>query len=328
LRNTLLRDFGFAAVLAVLVGCSDEGSTGPSPDAVMTASLSDFAPNSPVEGSYELWISFALLRETDPGPRHSEAASAGKFRIDGSGRPVDLEGGPIAFEIRPEDPSAQVDEDGDIVWQLAADAFITVEAAEDDDNVPNLPALIAGGFENGVSALRMDQGDALRVDLTQASGSFLLATPTTLTTADETQGVWFVEPDGAPGSLNLETLLPTELWTYAGWVEDSDGTTVSLGTFHDPSGPDSDGAGPLGGAASGYDFPGSDFPFGVGTEVSAATIFITLEPPGDADGPGSFSLPILSAPANGAAPNAPVEMTRALLDFPRGTVEIPFSAGV
>jgi hypothetical protein len=314
-----------AASLAVaLAGCSDYGS-GPPASTIVTAAFTGLAPGSPGEGHYELWISFALLRGGGPAPRHSEAASAGKFRMDSLGRAMDLGGAPITFEVRPDDPNAQVDGDGNIIWQLAADSFVTIEPEGDSDGAPNLPGIVGGPFVDGTSQLTMHYADAIDLDLSAAAGSFLLATPTTADPTDETEGIWFVLPGGTQAALELPEIRDRDLWTYVAWYRDLAGTNLApLGGFRDPGGPDSDGAGPLGG--SGYPFPGSDFPFGAaGSDLSAGIVFISLEPPFDADGPAPFFLRVLSATVNGVTAGTPVTMSRDVSSAPGGTVEIPVS---
>lgn len=301
-------------------GCGDD-SSGPSPSSTdVTVTLSNFAPNSPTQGHYELWISFALLRE-GPTLRHSEAASAGKFKLDAAGKPVSLSGSAMQFKVSPDDPNAQV-QNGKILWQLAVDAFITVEAEGDTGNEPALPGLLAGSFRSGASTLITDFPDAIDFDFSTSMGSFHLATPTTSATTDEAEGVWFATPGGGGASLVLPALQIGTLWTYQAWVQHPTSGVASLGKFLLTNLADNDGAGPLGG--TGYVFPGSDFPFGAaGTDLANSTIFVTLEPPGDADGSGPFFFRVLSAPVGGAAPGAVVLMTGVPEGIPGATVTIP-----
>jgi hypothetical protein len=317
----MLRKTAALAVLAGLVtGCSDDPA-GPVGGTTVTANLSNFPASSPTEGHYELWISFALRRGGDLDPRHSEAASAGKFRIDGSGQPVSLIGGAARFEITPRTENAPVD-NGEVVWVLAADAFITLEPDGDVDGDPHLPGLVAGGFTNGVSALGIDESDAIDIDLSGAAGSFVLATPTTAASTDSTEGVWFAQPGGSALALNLPTLTLATAWTYTGWCQGTAGL-ASLGFFRDAGAPDSDGAGPRGG--TGYPYPGSDFPFDpMAVDLSVGTVFVTLEPPDDVDGAGPF-LTILTATVNGAASDTSIPMTSLAGQLPGGTIEIPWA---
>ncbi len=317
------------SILAILLtslagfsaGCGDDETSNPSPTPTdMEVTLSNFGPDSPVEGHYQLWIAFALLRP-GPEPRHSEAASAGKFRINANGVPVDLAGNPIEFEISPNDPNVELS-NGEIAWQLAVDAFVTLEPDGDDDGDPRLPGIIAGSFLSRSATLSVNETDAIDVELSGVAGAFHLATPTTGSTTDETEGVWFAAPGGASASLVLPTLTVGTLWTYEAWVRHPSAGTASLGALLSASGVDQDGAGPLGG--SGFPFPGSDFPFGAaGTDLSSSTVFVTLEPPYGVDGPSPFFLEILRAPMSGAASGTPIAMSSLPVGLPTGSVELP-----
>ncbi len=313
----------FAAALLLCSGCGDDDTTDPGPPPPdVTVTLASFGPSSPAQGHYELWISFALLREGG-WLRHSEAASAGKFRIGANGAPVNLAGAAIEFEVSPEDPNAPV-ENGKILWQLAIDAFVTVEPEGDSDAVPELPGIIAGSFLNRSATLGIDAPDAIDVAFGAAAGSLHLATPTTVSSDDEGRGVWFAAPGGAAASLTLPTLSAGTLWTYEGWVQHPSAGIASLGKFLAPSGADQDGAGPLGGSG-GYAFPGSDFPFvaaGTGVDLSNSTVFVTVEPPNDADGAGPFFFQVLRVEMSGAAPGTAIAMTSPA-GAPSGTVKIP-----
>jgi hypothetical protein len=111
-------------------------------------------------------------------------------------------------------------------------------------------------------------------------------------------------------------------WSYQEWVQHSTPGLASLGKFLLTNAADQDGPGPLGG--TGYSFPGSDFPYGSsGVDLATATVFVTLEPPFDADGPGPFFFRVLQAPVGGAAAGTPVLLTAFPSGTPSGTVQIP-----
>jgi hypothetical protein len=318
---------------AVLAGCGDD-PTGPNPE--VSVSLTAFRPSSPTaKGHYELWIAFALLRAPVEGDdvvenvgtielRHSAATPAGSFRISSSGAPVDLSGQPMNFEVVPGDVNAPVGGDGKILWQLAVDAFVTIEPDGPEDGDPNLPSLIAGSFLNGTAELSIDPpgaSDAIEIDLSGAAGALHLATPTTSSSADESEGAWFATPGGGIASLALPELTVAKRWRYEAWATHATSGTASLGKFLTPSGADQDGAGPLGGA--GYSFPGSDFPFSSpGIDLSSSIVFVTLEPPGDSDGSGPF-FEILRASLDGAATGTLISMTALPGGVPAATVTIP-----
>jgi hypothetical protein len=309
---------GAACIVALAPACGDD-SSGPGPTGEIDVEPTQFGASAQGQGHFELWFSFAI-----PRLRHSANASVGKFRFDDAGALVGLDGQPATFAVDTTDPDAQLDGNGDPRWALVVDAFITIEAPGDDDDVPGSP-LVGGAFLNGTAQLSPGYADAVNRNLVGISGSFLLETPSTSAPGDAVEGVWFVTPGGSAGSLNLPSLAGT-LWTYEGWVSNNSAGVASLGRFTTVGGPDSDADGPLSGTpatdGSGYSFPGSDFPFGsTGVDLSAASVFITLEPADNADGPGPFFFELLGAPVNAAAPGVPVAMNASAL--PGGTVTIP-----
>ncbi len=200
-----------------------------------------------------------------------------------------------------------IDADGNVVVINDVDvenakdstAFVlTLEPAVDPDPAPSSTHILAGDFEDGVANLTLDHPAALGVDLTEAAGSFIVATPTTSATDDDRSGVWFLDPTlpaGERASLDLPTL--PDGWEYEGWAV-IDGVPVSTGRFVDPTGPDdfSDFSGP----DPAPNYPGEDFiqnaPDGVTfpTDLTGATIVISVEPAPD-DTPAPFALKPLVA---------------------------------
>jgi len=326
-----LKPWQFTAVSLValgglvgLGGCSD-GDTGTGPGAAgeVELALAGMPPGAQSEAVFELWISFALTEPAaGPHARHSAAASAGRFKIhDQTGEIVGMDYQPLAFDVNPLDENVPVDGSGNVLWQLAVDAFITLEPREDADPEPRLNGLIGGSFLNGTAQLSTDSGDALSSDFSTASGSAQLATPTTADSGDEDEGVWFALAGGTGPSLSLPPL-PAG-WTYEGWVSVPQIGARSLGKFTSVTGADADGAGPLA-VSQPWAFPGSDFPFGVtDASLQGGSVVVTLEPPLDEDGAGPFFLEILG----GAIPvNQPVNVPFPLGNastFPTGTVTIP-----
>jgi hypothetical protein len=216
--------------------------------------------------------------------------------------------------------------DGSIAWQLAVDAFVTFEPADDlEPEAPNLPGIVGGSFLNGTAILTTDHADALDQNFSSISGSFHLATPTTTATDDEIEGVWFALPGGASPSLVLPPA-PTG-WTYAGWISGPYFGVVALGGFTSPNGPDFDGPGPFAGEdGTPYPFPGGDFPLSEpGMDFRGGTVLVTLEPPADADGMGPSFLTVLAAtlaPAQAAG----VSVTLGnVTSFPEISVVVPVS---
>jgi len=199
--------------------------------------------------------------------------STGTFNLDAAGNFVDV----IDVAV----PNAS-----------AATAYVlTIEPAVDPDPAPSDTHVLAGDFVNGTAQLSIGHPAALGTDFSSATGSYIVATPTTATDDDNLSGVWFLNPvDGPSASLNLPAL-PAG-WEYEGWVV-LDGTPLSTGRFLDASGPDSFGG--FSGPDGTPPFPGEDFvvnaPSGLTfpTDVSGATVVISVEPAPD-DSPAPFAL--------------------------------------
>ncbi len=211
--------------------------------------------------------------------------SSGTFSIDGSGAVV-----PITTPTIPN----------------AADAttfVLTIEPSPDPDPAPADTHVLAGDFVNGIASLTIDHPAALGTNFSSATGSYIVATPTTSDTTDEYSGIWFLElPGGTPPpgpSLNLPTL-PAG-WNYEGWTV-AGGTPISTGTFTSVSGADDFGG--FSGPDAAPPFPGEDFitnaPAGLTfpRDVSGYPVVISVEPFPD-DSPAPFAL----KPLTGQVPN-------------------------
>lgn len=213
-----------------------------------------------------------------------EPYSTGRFIVDVDGNQEYLSGSAI------EDVSE------------ASTFVLTIEPAESDDPAPSTVRLLAGDFVDGEAQLSVGHAAALGTDFSDASGQFILATPTTESTDDEVYGVWFIDiVDGAPvAGLDLPVL--SDDWVYEGWVV-VDGQAVSTGRFSDPAGPD-DFNGFAGDDADAPPFPGEDFiqnaPEGLEfpKNLAASTVVISIEPADD-DSPAPFTLKPLLAEVPG-----------------------------
>ena len=300
------------AVLAMMAGCTDsETPAGPMSDHTLELTVTGFPPLAQSEATFELWISFALTR-------HSAAASAGRFMIDDARKIVGEDYQPAVFALDPEAPEVPTDESGAVLWQLAVDAFITVEPEVDPDPEPTLPALIAGSFLNRTAGLDVGGDDAIGANFSGIAGSFHLATPTTSDTSDENKGAWFATVGGGASSLTLPTL-PTG-WIYEGWHSHSFAGPRSLGRFRSAGGTDLSGWGPPG-DANGYAFPGEDFPWG-DVELPGGRVFVTIEPNDNVDGSAPFNvLQILAGDVSNAV--GVMEPLGNVATFPTASVILP-----
>ncbi|AUP81077.1 hypothetical protein C1H87_21115 [Flavivirga eckloniae] len=193
----------------------------------------------------------------------------------------------------------------------ATDFVLSIEPAGETGVEAATPAktkLLAGGFSG--STANVNTG--IVGDFSNATGKYILATPTDNDDTNESSGVWFLDNTNAPppvAGLDLPTL--EEGWKYEGWAV-INGTPISTGTFTKVAA--TDDAAPFSGSvalptpngADGF-FPGEDFlenaPNGVTfpTDLKGATIVISIEPSPD-DNPAPFTLKPLAhvVPANAA----------------------------
>lgn len=215
------------------------------------------------------------------GPR-----STGRFTVNASGSMV-----PAEFEITGRQAEA------------ASAAVITIEPAAVVDAYPSETHILAGTLDQGIAALSIADEKALGSDFADASGTFLLATPSTAEdTSDNLQGIWWVTGDPPTASLDLPPL--PDGWLFEGWVA-TDEEPISTGKFARPDVPDDDGAGPAAGPDGGPPFPGQDFidpPLVLGPSFAAV---ITIEPDPD-DSPEPFPMRPLVKAAIASVP-APAE---------------------
>jgi hypothetical protein len=177
-----------------------------------------------------------------------------------------------------------------------AELFVlTIEPAVNDDPAPSHVHILAGPFSDGASSLSIGHMAALGTDLLDASGAFILKTPTTGgTDSDDAQGIWWLEltATGPAPSLVLPTL--PDGWVYEGWVVGADGP-ISTGRFRSANEADSDGAGPTAGSDGFPPFSGQDF---IAPPVSLIDhkAVITVEPEPD-NSPKPFTFKPLVAPS-------------------------------
>lgn len=204
------------------------------------------------------------------------------------------------------------------VAQLAnATTFVlTIEPTIDPDPEPAATKLLIGDY-SGNSA-NVDSNGTVG-DFSNATGKYILATPTDTDPTNESSGIWFLDNTNAPppvAGLDLPEL--QEGWKYEEWAV-IDGQAISTGTFTKVVG--TDDAAPFSGSvplpspngALGF-FPGEDFlqnpPSGVifPTDLKGATIVISVEPSPD-NNPGPFTLkPLAHEVPNDAMNNTTITM--------------------
>lgn len=185
----------------------------------------------------------------------------------------------------------------------AADAlfFITAEPFDDPDQGPSDWRLLEARFSESEGQINnapfIISGNA---DL--ATGSYILATPTTASSGDEFSGIWFVDSPSPPQQ-GLQLPVLDEHWTYEGWVN-IDGLWLSTGQFTDASGSDSRST-YSSAERPPFPFPGEDFVRALPGNIPAPdlrgkTCYITIEPVDKVSSP--FFLEVMSDPIDVNAP--------------------------
>ena len=200
---------------------------------------------------------------------------------------------------------------------------VTIEPSGDLDDVPSGVVVLAGDVTNKTAELTFP------VDLSDAAGSVILATPTNGSNSDETSGIWFLELPGPTVGLDLPEL--PNGWVYEGWAV-YEGTPLTSGRFTEvDEADDFDGySGPEAGPA----FPGEDFlenaPDGVTFPIDLAdgesAVVISVEPDIDGvdptgDGPAQAK-PLLVLIEEGQADHENIELDRDLGSLPSGSATL------
>ena len=107
--------------------------------------------------------------------------SAGRFMIGADGEPSRS-----SFAIQVSDISA------------VSTYVLTIEPNPDADPGPSPVHVLAGDFSGGDAMLAAGHGAALGDDFSSAAGSYILAAPSGGDDADDVNGIWWLDPDGAP----------------------------------------------------------------------------------------------------------------------------------
>ncbi len=261
----------------------------------MTLNLSNLAPVEADE-RYEGWVI------VDGAP-----VSTGLFTVSDQG---------VLSETTFDIPTATLD---------AATAFVlSIEPFPDTDPAPSDIKVLGGAFNSATAMVDVSHMAALGSTYNTASATYILATPTTNDMMDELSGVWFLDnSSGSPmQGLNLPSL-PAN-WVYEGWAV-MNGMPISTGRFTALDMQD-DAANFSGMDGTGPSYPGEDFiqnaPAGLSfpTDLTNATIVISIEPqPDNSPKPFAFK-PFVSMPA-GASAHTAISMTNQVdSNFPSGTV--------
>lgn len=203
---------------------------------------------------------------------------------------------------------------------LADVIAITIEPEGDDDDIPSGVIVLAGD----VTGSRVDL--TFPVDVSNVSGSYILATPSDGENNNEDSGVWFVNiGDELTPSLTLPTL--PEGWKYEGWAVNND-QPLTTGRFVSASGADEfDG---YSGDEGVPPFPGEDFirnaPNGITFPIMLSDgdskVVVSIEPDingVDPTGDGPFQVkPLHADVAAGATDHTSYSMELDMSSVPSG----------
>jgi hypothetical protein len=299
--RTLILFLVSSAIL--IVGCSEEESINQNPTAstlkLNISGLEDLGANARYEG----WI---IVPTTTNGVTVDKAVSTGLFTVNAAGVLSKTD-----FEINSTDLAG------------ATTFVLTIEPFPDSDPNPSSIHILAGNFSGESGSLSLNHPAAFGNDFNNASGKYILATPTDGANTNEKSGIWFLDlSSGSPAvGLGLPTL--PNGWKYEGWTV-INGIPVSTGTFLSITAVDENDQ--YSGTMAGPPFPGEDFlinaPAGLTfpTDISGGTAVISIEPFPD-NSPNPFLLKPLvgSIPAN-AVDHTTYNMTQNLSSFPTGTV--------
>ena len=296
MRNFIKTTVALSLIAAINVSCNKDDNGDMTTDTTDALSLNiSGLEDLGTDYVYEGWIIV-----------NGSPVTTGRFSVDGNGALSQT-----AFNL-------------DETQLNAATTFVlTIEPAVGDDPAPSDVHILAGDFSGDAGTMTISHAAALGNDFGAASGSFILATPSTMSMADEHEGVWFLDnSSGSPmESLNLPTL-PSG-WVYEGWAV-IDGKAISSGRFTSTDMADLDNN-PFKGPDGTPPFPGEDFIMGSsnGVDLSLAQpinkVVISVEPMMD-NSPAPFTLkPLLSQDLDSSSPTHTVIGLQQNLTFPTGS---------
>jgi hypothetical protein len=287
-----LKSFASVVIAALLFSsCKKENTITTADLSIAISGLEDLGPNARYEG----WI------VTSGTP-----VSTGTFTVNAAGQLSQT-----SFKV----DKAQL--------QSATAFVLTVEPFPDANASPSDQHLVAGDFSpNNAALLTIGHPAALNTSFSSAMGKYVLATPTTVSVADELSGLWFLSlASGSPAAGLTLPALPAG-WKYEGWALIG-GKPVTTGTFSSATG--ADAASPYSGTSAAPPFPGEDFimnaPAGTTfpTNLSGGLAVISVEPFPD-NSPAPFLLkPLVGNIPSPAADHLTYNMSVNFASFPTGT---------
>lgn len=277
----------------IVMGCGDSSDSNDTNVNKKTSEITFVAKNLAPLGDdydYEGWLI------TPKG-----AIATGKFDITKG------ETTPHVFKVDPNDAKS------------ASKFVLTIEPQnETGADIKNASSvhIIGGDIRNNTAILTTSHGTALGTDFSEATGKYILATPSNKN-ATPTQGIWFIDNSSgaAKPGLSLPNL-PTG-WKYEGWIVD--GSPISTGTFLKANEADSDKAGSTAGTEATPAFPGQDF-VNPAKDLIGKTAVISVEPD-----PDNSKAPFSIKPLVGTITNEAGKMVlanKAADNLPKATISI------
>ena len=241
--------------------------------------------------------------------------TTGRFNLNADGRIVDLAGGIV--------PGGEFAGIEDLSRTTAV--VITIEPDGDPDPAPASTHYLAGSVTDGMAALTVGHTAAFGDDFSDASGVYILATPTNDPGGDENSGIWFLDLSSGGPTHGLQLPALPEGWVYEGWVV-MGGTPVTTGKFTSPV--TADGDAPYSGPSGGPPFPGEDFlanaPEGLmfPTDLAGQMAVISVEPSPDDSGAPFTLKPLVGAIPSGATDHTTYSLENRAGGFPVGVATI------
>ncbi|MGI9601083.1 MAG: anti-sigma factor [Acidimicrobiales bacterium] len=206
----------------------------------------------------------------------------------------------------------------------ASAVVVTIEPVPDPDPAPADTHVLAGDLVDGAATLTVGHEAAIGTDFAEASGRYILATPTDGTGTDENErsGIWWTE---VPRAQSLFVPALPAGWAYESWVV-IDGVPVTGGTFLDPFA--ADDAAPFSGPQEGPPLVGEDYlvnaPDGLTfpRDLRGMTAVISVEPVPD-DSPAPFAIkPLVGAIPGDAVDHTAYPQDNVAADLPTGTATL------
>lgn len=216
-----------------------------------------------------------------------------------------IDGAPIStgkFNVTDNNDFERIsDAQNGVDYSRTSTIVLTIEPTGDIDALPSATKYLAANVVDREAVLTTEHPAVIGNTFSNASGSFIITTPTDGPNTNEESGVWFLDPTAGPAaSLDLPTL--PEGWVYEGWAV-VNGDPLSTGRFSSTAGSDSFGG--FSGELPSPPFPGEDFlvnaPEGVTfpIDLREGTIVITVEPsPDDSTAPFALKPLVGTVPAD------------------------------